>query len=206
MMHRCTPQMDALLQRRGMCRCIMCVRDVRSERSVRSVNLSGAGSHESAGDESESDDSVSSDEVSDCVSGGGSSGSDGESTGSVCDVAPTTPAPADVPKKHWNTPQGWANVRTGIDEFMKTMGNHGHTCAICGERSRKTVLVEKERIFYWNFVTERSELEDVLYTQYPKTTHDYNVRFLSAFFALSTAASPVPRVLPLCGGRREALC
>ena len=170
------------------------------------MNLSGVASGESAGDESESDDSVSSDEVSDCVSGGGSCGSDGESTGSVCDIAPTNPAPANVPKKHWNTPEGWANVRTGIDEFMKTMGNHGHTCAICGERSRKTVLVEKERIFYWNFVTERSELEDVLYTQYPKTTHDYNVRISSAISTLSSAAIQVPRVLPVCGGGREALC
>ena len=58
---------------------------------------------------------------------------------------------------------------------MKTMSKDGHTCAICGERKQKTKKIDVNKILLWNIAEDRAQLEDVLYTQYPKTTHAYNV-------------------------------
>ena len=125
---------------------------------------------------------------------GDPSDSEGESCGSVCDITAPT-APEDDGCKHpWNTPEGWARVRTGIDDFMKTISNHGHTCAVCGERKQNTKKIPVAKILEWNIAIDRAELEDILYTQYPKTTHAYNVSCVMSVRYWSQSANGVPGV------------
>ena len=109
---------------------------------------------------------------------GESEPSDGEDCSSDMEVR-TAPAPdANSPKFHWNTPEGWANVQEAIHHFALEMGMHGHTCAVCGERKRKCKRVTRQQIMLWNIVFEEEELNEALYTQYPKKTHAPNVRLV----------------------------
>lgn len=101
--------------------------------------------------------------------------SDGEDCSSDREMR-TAPAPdTNAPKCHWNTPEGWANVREAINQFAQEMGKHGHTCAVCGERKHKCKRVTRQQIMLWNIVFEEEELDKALYTQYPKKTHAPNV-------------------------------
>ena len=124
---------------------------------------------------SDTDSSDSSVDESEHSEGGGGSESEGED----CESGDETLFPSDPVddglKHHWNTPEGWAKVSAAIEEYMKIMSDHGHTCAVCGERKQKTKLWHQDKILLWNIAADRAELEDVLYTQYPCKTHKYDV-------------------------------
>ena len=118
--------------------------------------------------ESESDDSDTSD----------SDPSDSDSEGEDCRSDPElirAPVEEDGTAHHWNTPEGWAKVRSGIDEFIRLMSCPGHTCAICGERKEKCKRITRKMLMTWCIVQDPEKLDDALYTQYPKKHHSPNV-------------------------------